>query len=448
MKLRKFISTAMAACACMLFAQQEPGAAQAAPAAATPAVVPEAQVVTQATPPSATEVIQNQINAFLASKGWTEGENKTKDGRPFNIIVGQADIMAPAGSVNYGQARVNAFNAAMLRAKESLASQLEILIRTQTELDYREGAAANAIAEDSELISKAKGIINGQLKKELPADATAEQVRAKLTQDYAKMIHAAATAYVQGIQAAKVLEYAPAGEKGVIAVVAIWSPVLHRMSEIIVTGGRAPAVMPKAPIASQLPTDPAVLLSTFGVQQKVDENGQLVLVSFGQSTAVSKSAAAVNGARQKALLNARATIAEFVGEELSVLDGALNSESAAEFENGGADYSNANAFQQRIQAATKELKIQGIQTVRSWQTTHPVSGQVTYGVICTWSADSAATARARKAKMDAGRNLVPGSEIAPPPPAQPAVQPQAPAKPKTPAGTYQGSGAAADEDAF
>ena len=251
---------------------------------------------------------------------------------------------------------------------------------------------------------------------------------------YKKVISTAAKAEITGMQVMCSFEGVPAGGKGQIGVVAIWSPKLQAMAQSISRGTKLPAGVGKRPIKDQIPNDKKVLLSTFGVQQKIDEYGNLVLVAFGQAGAVSESPQSANAARNKAKMQAMAAIREFAGETVAVTTDAMNAESVEEFENAAASYEDVSAYSQKIKAVAETLKISGIATVKNWESKHPLTGRMVYGTVCSWSPQQAAKAQAMKGAMDAA--------------AAGAATGSAPQPVANPNGALQGQGADADEDAF
>ena len=391
--------------------------------------------------------VQDVVDEYLSSKGITEGENAKKDGSAYYVAVGYGVIQAPLDSRSYGDSRVNAYNKAMLDAKAKMAEYLELAIRTETEHDYAEGNfGGNEEAERDELSigSKIKRLVVAKLDDALRAEgldpdaadrAARERVAKKqLNGDlYKKAISAAARAEITGMQVMCSFEGVPAGEKGQIGVVAVWSPKLQAMARSLSLGGKLPSGVGKRPIKEQIPADKEVLLSTFGVQQKIDENGNLVLIGFGQAGAVSDSPTSANAARNKAKMQAMAAIREFAGESVAVETAALNAESVEEFENAAESYEDISAYRQKVEAVAESLKISGIATVKNWECKHPLTGKTVYGAVCSWSPDAAARAQSMKRSMDA--SAVPGAVRAP----QPVANPN---------GSLQGRGADADEDAF
>jgi len=392
--------------------------------------------------------VQDIVTEYLDAKGMSEGENTKKDGSSFYVAVGYGVIQAPLDNRGYTDSRVNAYNKAMLDAKAKMAEYLEIAIRTETEHDYSEGNwGGSETAGDDELSinAKVKRLIMEKLDKELAtegllpdetnAEARERAAKKRLNSDfYKKVITTAAKAEIVGMQVMCSFEGVPAGKKGEIGVVAIWSPKLQAMAQSISRGGKLPAGVGKKPIKEQIPADKKVLLSTFGVQQKIDESGNIVLVAFGQAGAVSDSPQSANAARNKAKMQAMAAIREFAGETVAVTTDAVNAENVEEFANAAEEYENVSAYSQKVKAVAESLKISGIATIKNWEAKHPLTGRTVYGVVCAWSPESAARAQSMKAKMDAA-GAGAGTGNAP----QPVANHN---------GSLQGQGADADEDAF
>ena len=353
-----------------VMAQQEPGQG----------AVPEAEVSTQQAI-SEEQDVMSMIKDCLVKDGkkynnieMQEGENIRKNGELFFISIGTGTIEAPRSHRQFAASRVAAYNKAMLAAKRNMVEHLKDAIQTETEHMYAEGSfSAPSSAEqpkpdDSSTLGKIHRLINAKLDKALRAEgidpdkaskaALAKAAKNKLKEEsFSKLIAATAQAYVCGMQVYKSFEYSPANKKGQIGVITIWSPKLQKMAEAMLGNGTVPSEMPKRPIFQQIPSDPAVLLTTFGVQQKVNENGNLVLVSFGQEGAITDSPSSANAAYRKAQLNAMAGIREFAGENVAVLSDGMNAESFAEFENAADEYNNSSLYQEKIKAVAGKQSI-------------------------------------------------------------------------------------------
>lgn len=396
--------------------------------------------------------VQDMIDAFLASKGWVPGEN-VKDGKKFFVATGTGVIQAPRSKpAPYIGSRVNAFNKAMLEAKKNMVEYLGVSIQSETEKSYQEGTfpkpeEAQAKGEDPNSLGyKLKSLVHAKLDKALRSegvdpDAANKEAAAKAakkllaSEQYKKMVRTAAQAQVVGFQAVCTFEGTPSSDKGEIGVVAIWSPKLQEMAASILTGAPVAKGKAKNPIRDQIATDPGALLSTFGVQQKIDEAGDLVLVGFGQAGGLSESKMAAKGAQSKAKANALAAIREFAGENVAVATDMLSAESTEEFENAAEEYQDQSAFSEKIKATAAKLDISGIAVLKNWSFKHPLTGTTAYGCICTWAPKQAASAQQMKNMM------------ANPTSAAGANKPAAP-KPQPTASAYGASGQTGDEDAF
>lgn len=429
-----------------------PAAALAALAAILPAAAetaaPEAAIPAESSVGRAS--VRELMDGYLAEKGWTEGWNARADGSGFFVSCGTGVIQADPSARTYVDSRVNAFDKAMLDAEAKMAEFLATRIRTSMVSEYAEGAfAGNDAAESDEtsVVSKLRRLLHAKLDKALRdegvdpgmADAAArERAAAKsiATEAFARTIRSCARAAVCGMQAACTFEGIPASGKGEIGVVSVWSPKLQAMAHSLQTGAALPAGVAKRPISQQIPQDAKTLVSTFGIQQKLDENGRLVLVAFGQAGAVSDSAMAAGAAEEKARQRAIAAIREFAGRTVAVASDMASVETVEEFENAAEEYTDASAFRRRAAAVADEMKIAGIATVKRWNAVHPVSGGKVYGVVATWSPASAARAAAARRAME----TAPG--------ARPVAVPSPVPAPVRRGDSMSGRGASADDDAM
>ena len=410
----------------------------------------EAAPAPEATSQDQCEIEEKDVDAmmdeYISSKGWVEGLNE-KGGKRFFVAKGTGVIQAPRASQQYIDSRVNAYNKAMLDAKKAMVEYLGVEIATETSKEYAEGSAANPPppTEGQEVAGKLKQFLYAKLNKALASEgidpvkdpAAAKEALGKQlnSEKYKKMISTMAQAKVLGLQAACTFEGSPSEGKGEIGVVAIWSDKLQQMASSIVTGAPVPSVGGKKPIAAQVSADPKVLMSTFGVQQKIDENGDLVLVGFGQAGAISESKMSANAAKTKAKQNAMAAIREFAGEQVAVATDTLNAETTEEFESGAETYSNESAMKEKIKAAAGKMNIAGIAPLRNVKCKHPLNGKTVFVCAVTWAPKQAG--QARQLKADMAKPLTPGAGARS---AAPAVN--------IPTGPLNNQGQDADEDAF
>ena len=447
--------------------------------AALGSVFAEGETIEDAAPEAAiSEEVKDAsslLTEYLESKGWAEGANHNKSGL-FMVQMGIGAIQAPPGHPSYNDARARAFDKAMLDAKAKLAKSLEEEISVAVETAYveppkemkgPEQELAKAMAEmpDDSILGKAKTLIGKKLDNALKAEgydpdaakaagqSKVDELRAKLEaisskDSFKKSVRAGATSAISGAQAFYTIEVVK-GKRAEIGVILIWSPKLGEMASSLVTGKPVVGAKPKSPIREQITKDSKALLSTFGIQQKIDEKGNYVLVSFGQSGARNDSSRSAQAAYDKAALQARAQIRQFAGETVSVSEANDQAEETLEYDNGALpDYNDSSSYEQYQQSVAAKMKINGIMTVKKWNATHPVSGKPVYGVIMSWSPADAEFARAMKKTIEAtAKDGAAGNRTEPA--VQAATQRQSTQSVAKPTATENVSGGAAgDDDAF
>lgn len=368
------------------------------------------------------------IEEYLISRfGKRNGVMQNKNGQ-FIATIGIGTIQAPKDDKNYNQARVNAFDKAMLDAKAKMAKFLEQEISVAVESAYaeipeqldgpeQEMAKAIATMDDDSIVGKAKKLISKKLDNALRKEgydpdevkagneAKTKEIKRKIDNilskdEFKKVISSGAKSVISGGQALYTVEVA-VGKRSEIGVAFVWSPMLARMANSLVTGRPVEGAKAKKPIIQQITKNADVLISTFGVQQKVNERGEYVLVSYGQSTAISSSSRAQQAASDKAKMNAEAMIRQFAGEYVSVNETQENAELTLEYRDDLLpDYNSLNSYKATQATMAKKMVINGIDEIYSWDAIHPISGQTVYGVVCTWSPKQAQEAREYKKKIE------------------------------------------------
>lgn len=446
-------------------------------------VAPAATPLQQDAPPEIAEPeikssndAMSLLDQFLSDKGWNEGAIEIK-GKNVVIQKGIGTIAASPNHPSYIDSRRRAFDKAMLDAKAKMAKYLESEISIAVERSYEEGssshaptpqeevAAAIAAMPDDSICGKVVRLAHAKLDNMMKSEgvdfeaekaAGGERLKAALekmnklcgAESFKKTITASAVCAVSGMQAYYVVEAQEAGKQGEIGVIAMWSPALGQMADSIVTGRPVPVKSAKRPIREQLPTKNNILLSTFGVQQMIDEKGNLVLVAFAQSGAKSKSKMASNAAYSQAALQAQALIRQFAGETVSMSETSDEAEQSLDYGEDLPDYSDSSKYELFQKSVAAKMKINGISTLKNWNAVHPISGTTVYGAICSWSPAGAAQARKIKQQVEAtakdgaaGRRTVPSES--------PAMTTAVSAPSAVPSASSRiGTGAESDDDAF
>lgn len=446
--------TALALMTGMAFAQAEPGVPQAADV-----------MVVELDPGGKVDTL---IQDFLARRAWVIGENvKEDDGSPFIVVKGVGNISAPMTHAGYNNSRVMAFKKAMLDAKAALARFLESAVSTAAEFrvtgrDPEEPTTQDQLAmalaktSDDSICGKCVMLIHKKLDNALQKEGydinskreDVNALKAKLDSAINSESMKDAYAITSSTLASGLQAFYTAEADGMIGVVAIWSPALAEMASSMVTGQSVANKSPKKPIKQQIPLDVTTLISTFGVQQKINENGELVLVSFAQHAPKSGSKTSKRNAMNRAADEALVQIRQFAGEAVVTSNNAETAEETMEFTDGSVpDYKSLDAYERFQKSAGAPLKIEGVATIHSWGAVHPVSKKPVYGVVCTWSPSSAAQARKHKAMIEesAKKGAMGNRTIAPVAKKRTtAVQPG----PKIEEDQFINSGAAGDDDAF
>lgn len=374
-----------------------------------------------------------QMDAYLQSKGMQGGPNVKANGDTYVIAVGLGTILAPKDDPQYTASRVNAFDRAMLAAKAEMARNLEGIFETAMEmravapdqLNLKDAQTAVAyqitqLPEDS-LVGGLYRAMDKKLSEELAKQPGATPAEITDSASFRAFRQASAVAAVAGLQAYHTIEVIE-GDKGTIAVAALWSPKLARLAESMVKGTKLAVGGAKKTVRAQLPTDAQTMLSTFGAKTMVDEQGELVLVSFGQSVARNEnSALSERAAYSQARLAAETQIRSFAGEMVSFGATSENAELTFEFPGEtGKLYENINSYQEFQESSAKAMTIRGISQLTTWKAKHPVSGRTVYGSICTWKPSSAALANdIRKAFGESAKRAALGDAGAPKPKAEP-----------------------------
>lgn len=362
--------------------------------------------------------VKDMVDDFLSSKGWDEGKNTKSDGSSFIVATGTGTIQTPRGHHAYINARQIAFDKALADAKSSLMRYLESEISTDIKIAAQQGEfpSPKTPPEDLSLKDKVLLLAHAMLDEKLKErgitqdDPEAEEVLKGVlnSEEFSNVTRSASESFIAGFQAYKTFESTPKGQKGRMGVVLLWSPILNEMASSIVTGRPVRLGKAKHSLREQVNVDPLILLSTFGVQQTRDENGNYWLLASGQAGLQSDSAMSEDMAEEQARTIAESYIRLFAGENAKRVTDMYQAESYKELVTGAEVYKNESALKKTYESQAKAMKIQGIKKLRRWQTTHPLTNQKVVGVVLAWSPLSAQHAAATTQTMkDARKNKKP-----------------------------------------
>ena len=103
---------------------------------AAASTIPEEQI--QEKQAIAEKTVQDMMDEYLSSKGWSGGLNEKAE-KKFFVATGTGVIQAPREGANYIGSRMNAFNKAMLEAKKTMVEYMGTEIESETLRSYQEG---------------------------------------------------------------------------------------------------------------------------------------------------------------------------------------------------------------------------------------------------------------------------------------------------------------------
>lgn len=409
------LMAAMALSAGALLAQAEPGG-QDWPL--TP--------ITAAVADSETDA-QTDIEAFLKDKDKNgfgapinAGVNKKDDGSVFVVSTGIGIVAAPITHPSFGASRARAFDRAMLDAKADMARTVAVALETSAQIRSRQYGESDPAADSNVALAEAMAkmppdtlggkmmlLLNRKLDNLLKeegydidaarAEGNAAQAAAAAKkvigeEEFSVARRAAANAIIGGLQAYYTVECV-LPERVEIGVVAIWSPKMAELADAMVSG-RQIVTEPGKPLAERIPSDKAKLLNTFGTQVVVDEHGEMVLVSYGQSAPRSSSGMSIRMARNNARLMAETQIRAFAEEEVAFNAATDEAEKTMDLEGMGQVYVDESTAEDFRKTYAKSMTLSGITQYTTWNAKHPQSGKIIYGSICVWSPSQALVGKA------------------------------------------------------
>jgi hypothetical protein len=349
---------------------------------------------------------RSMAEAYLREKGWVPGSN---DGGRFIVALEDEAIPCGPDNPNFGECRRLAFGGAMMQAKQRMARYLSAEVSTAFERAVRqqisqptpENLGIDATAAEG-MSEEMLALLGGSVPP-APATGTAPAADARqplLSQQLQSAIDVKARTEVSSLQAYRTFESVDASGRGQIAVIAVYSNRSHDLRNSLV--GRVPAVTgtPGPRIGDWVASlRPDELLYMFGPQYRFDERGNLVLIGFGQSVAVSNTGLAEQIARERAETLAIGALRDYLGELVASEAIDRSGVSVEQYVDGGEKIQNAGLFISEIKAEAEKLDMKGIMAIHSWSATHPQSDRPTAGVVVTLSVADALRANALRERF-------------------------------------------------
>lgn len=405
-------------------------------------------------------VLSQEKNPKDAAQDWLI-ENELEEGRNLlnkkllYVSIGSASVNANPSEPKFIDSRYLAFQRAELEAKAKTAIFLGVDLTTtrgtsEREINPYERAALEEIVKASPtlqknagqmgvkeniygLFKKAHRLTEAKMDKALEnegVDLASEQAEADRKKAEAKAkrdrfgqlrniseasLKAAASAFAE-VQGTQVIQSFEASYKGnyQVVVITLWSQNLQRLVESM-QRGTAPMELSikkaKKEVTRQLPEDPNELACLTGVRAYINQDGEHVLLAFGQAGVEvlgGREDKAFELAGKKARLRAMAAMRTFMGEKIAFSATEELAEVLAlyanEYQEGesGQDYRSISQFQENIQAISKKQKIAGIHGLLTRELTHPFTDKPVVLKVMSWSPSSQSMSKELKQSIEYG----------------------------------------------
>ena len=418
---------------------------------------------------------KKQAQNFLDDRKLEQGFDQKNN---MFIAIGSAPITVLAGGDGFDGARQDAFLLALLEAKQKLAEFMGVQVAVELEKIIKNGTPGqlapskpvqNQIIPNT-LIEKALLIVNAeaneQLKKRGAEDQgknkddaaakenagnkkNAEAAREKelklvLDESFRETLAIGSRAEIAGSQVYRTFESVEQGKKGTVAVVMIYNSVSEELTRALLGKGPAPRGIPNSNPAQWVKNlGDEVLLYTQGAQMRTNENGEVILVAFGQSTPLGEDADLAKVAEDEARAAAQGSARLFLGDLIESQSDAVSGFDLKKYKDGkniSEDYKNLKKRLAKLKdvAAGPEL-IKGSFPIYEWDFKHPLSDITTQGCVITCSLSAAQAANALRDKFESIGGSKGGEGVTSRPPQEPDAT-QSPNK----KGSSTGAGAEGD----
>lgn len=366
---------------------------------------------------SGTKLIQKR-DEYLKARKWVLGYSRSN---PNSAYLGWAEgtIQAKSDDVKFGQSRVLAFETASMEAKGDFVRSQQRVTTTETlrkvfheSWEISEEDAANEIIRVKVIWEKILALTDAKLDKALE-DAGIDSAqfrtqpiehRRKLLEDsISRTIKIRALESVAGVRVMATFE-----DLNAVGVLVVYSDNQRELTKNILIGRTVAtpnASSQKEQILKQIeaacPSGEKELAHAFGVRVMTDENGDRVLVSFGQwSPAVTQADSrfrrdtAIKTARAQAMNLADGALTDFVNSTLALesdssvwqsaeLNRIISPKSIEEVESLAIGETLRTIIKQHGKAT-----LQGVTTIKEWTVNHPETGHLLVGHILMWSPSS------------------------------------------------------------
>ena len=377
----------------ILFAQDSEQANKAASEA-----VQETQEVETSIEPLAREVLWESMAKSLGKKNKSLGDVNS-DGSVY--VIGSATTAIPSNRSGFIASRNVAFSKAVLDAKMEFLKIAGEKVTSGRSVAYIEdlvdGSDPDAVQKAS-VIKKAKMIADKNLDKALSelgvspveiAQMNQSKKNAVYSEKFASEVMSLVGGMLKGVSVVRIVEGESGNNDYQIAVCLKYSPEFQYLATAL-RKNNGMYYLPKGTPSKSLEkfqnSKGKELISSLGTKVLFNENGEMIVLGFGQSgvrKSSNRQSAAVSTAYSKARLMAVANIKDFVAEELVASEMLSNIEKLEDYADGANTYFSRELWEKSIASKTSSMNI-ATYTMNQWRTKHPESNQEMVGVVVAW----------------------------------------------------------------
>lgn len=359
-----------------------------------------------------TRRLDGEWKDFLSRAGLQPGANK---GNLF-VSSGVETVGFPLEHPGFIEARGLAYEIAYLKAKAELVRFLGTAGSREQVFDLLDSASwdrgqstrfVEPLRQNARIERKLADLAEAGLDRalqELEPDYDPDRYSTRARKEEAfrlgfqRTIFASAAAFVAGATPLQVLEGPSTDGSGYqILVGLVWTPKLSRLAGAVGDSAR-PMLADEAGdrIEASLPVTVDEVVASWGIHHVINEEGEQVLVSFGQAAPRSSSPTQRDRANETALeiaaLRAEGAIRAFVGETLESRRSGDTGLALVEYATAAEGAEVDREFLERIRAATGDVDLRGLSTVGEWIVEHPANDRSVAVAAVSWSPGSVALA--------------------------------------------------------
>ena len=324
------------------------------------------------------------------------------------IAVGESVIAGKSGNLKWELSRAASYDKAILNAKAELVKFIAREVGQKALSEIEVGNPNNQPTRDSlsrnepGVLDKVKMLLNAKLDNQLtsegidPNKVTPEQLERMSrkivgSSSFKKTTEVIAEQSICGMIVKKVFL-----KDGRLAVVVRQSDAMMKLASAMTGNGPAPKVNPSRGIDIDgwiLGLKPSELYTMYGIQVRIDRNGDINIISFAQVPTDRKGSVSLMNAKKSASTDADGYIRSFAGETVKVNE--LSSKFSEELEYDDASGNQLmqvmhnNYSKNSIESFSERCEFSGIYTSRQWEFEDSKNGLSYHGAVKVWNLSSA-----------------------------------------------------------